>query len=143
MNKDLAALAIIRVYGDDDKAFIMDTFLKGLYYDKGNNNFTNMFSLIPQNIFMKNYRPVLEALIDRSAVNVACLAEDPSVILGYSIVSKDFKTLHWVTVKQVWRGKGLGRTLVPTSVSAVSHLTGLGKTLLPKLKDCIFNPFAL
>ena len=123
----------------NDLHLILATFLRGLYYGD------SWFSLIPKNIFMANYKRVIEAILSNpnTAVKVACLPDDPDVILGYSIISKDGQTLHWVYVKSAWRKKGIGKSLTPETIMQVSHLSTLGKSLLSKLNSAIFNPFAL
>lgn len=120
----------------DDHAFIMATFLRGLYYG------STKYSLVPKSVFMENYKRIISRMFSKGyAVHVACLRDDPSVILGYSIITPDYQTLVWVFVKKEWRKQGIAWSLVPKHPESVSHLTSLGETLLPKLKDCIFNPF--
>ena len=127
----------IRDGNGTDHNFIMATFLRGLYYGD------SWFSLMSKDTFMANYQPVVAALIARRTVKIACLKEDPNVIIGYSILSNDFSTIDWVYVKSAWRKQGIGRSLIPQYPTAVTHLTTLGKTLLPKFQDCVFNPFQI
>jgi hypothetical protein len=127
----------VRDVVESDRNLILATFLRGLYYGDF------FFNEIPKDIFMDNYKRVAEALISKSTVKVACLKDDPNIILGYSILSNDFSTVHWVYVKSVFRKKGIARSLVPAHPVAVTHLSALGKILLPKLKDTVFNPFLL
>jgi GNAT superfamily N-acetyltransferase len=135
MNSELNKIYEIRDYKPEDKAFIMATWLRGLYYGD------SWFSEIPKDIFMNNYKLILEALLLKNIVKVACLCEDRDVIVGYSVLSHDFTTIHWVFVKSAWRKQGIGRQLVPKYPSNVTHLTTLGKSLMKKLENCIFNPF--
>lgn len=127
----------VRDYSIEDKNFICATFLRGLYYGD------SWFSMIPKDVFMDNYKKVIQTLIDSPhvSVKIACLKEDPSIILGYSILSADFQSIHWVFVKSVWRKKGIAKSLLPKYPSKVTHLTKLGSSLLPKLNGAIFNPF--
>lgn len=129
----------IRDAKEEDKHFILATFLRGMYYGD------SWFSFIPKQIFMTNYKPVAEALVNgnKTAIKIACLKEDPDVILGYSILSADYLTIHFCFVKAAWRQKGIARSLLPKYPTAVTHLTRLGRDLLPKLENTIFNPFAL
>lgn len=129
----------MRNYLPEDEAFVMATFLRGLYYGD------SWFSYVPKDIFMNNYKKIAAAIISRSTntVKIACLKEDPSVILGYSILSADYETVHFVFVKKAWRKQGIASGLVPKTAKAVTHLTHLGRQLMPKLKDSVFNPFAL
>lgn len=115
----------------------MATFLRGIYYGD------TWFSKIPKDIFMDNYKKVVEALVDspNTLVNIACLTEDEDVILGYSILSIDFQTLHYLYVKSAWRKQGIAKRLSPSSPAFVTHLTAQGASLLPKLNGAVFNPF--
>lgn len=137
MSDDLDKVYEIRDSVSDDKAFVMATWLRGLYYGD------SWFSSIPKSIFMNNYKLILEAILSKHIVKVACLKEDSNVIIGYSVLSKDYSTIHWIFVKQAFRNKGVGRSLVPQYPTFVSHLTVLGKSLLHKFPDCVFNPWAL
>ena len=137
MNEELEKICEIRYFKLGDESFIFSTFLRGLYY--GN----EFFKLVPKDIFMANYKKVIESLLSRAVVKVACLKEDHDVILGYSIQSLDNTTVHWIFVKQAWRRKGIMKALIPESPTAITHFTSLGLSLLPKFKDCVFDPFKL
>lgn len=127
----------IRDAQPEDKSFVLATFLRGLYYGD------SWFSLIPKDIFMDNYKRVAEALVNgaNNTVQIACDKEDPNIILGYSILSADFQTIHWVHVKKAWRNRGIAKSLLPARPSAVTHLNKLGQKLLVKFPDTVFNPF--
>lgn len=121
---------------ETDRAFVMSTWLRGLYYGD------SWFSLIPKDTFMAHYHPFLEKLLNAPGVDVtvACLVEDSDVIIGYSVHTNT--VLHYTFCKKSWRKIGVARILLPQTVSVVSHLTDLGRKLLPKLPGAIFNPFA-
>jgi hypothetical protein len=127
----------IRDFTPDDTSFICATFLRGIFY--GN----SFFSDIPKNIFMAHYKKVVQGALNNPnvVIKVACLKEDPNVILGYSIISKDQQAVIWVFVKTAWRQQGIGRSLLPQAPRFVTHLTELGRSLLPKLEGAVFNPF--
>lgn len=143
---EFAGLYDIRDFKLEDRSFVLATFLRGLYYGD------SWFSLIPKDIFMNNYKRVAEALVSspKAVIKVACLKEDSDVILGYSILSADFQTIHWVYVKSskspdgsTWRNKGIGRSLLPQYPIAVTHLTKVGQALMSKFPNIIFDPFRL
>ncbi len=134
---DFKGLYDIRDFKIEDKNLILATFLRGLYYGD------SWFSLIPKPVFMANYKQMGELLVTKAVIKVACLKDDPNVILGYSILSQDYQTIHWCFVKAKWRGKGIARSLLPQHPSAVSHLTELGKTLMTRFPNVIFNPFLI
>lgn len=130
----------IRDVKTEDENFIRATFLRGVYY--GN----PFFSLIPKQVFMDNYKKMSEMLLKdrtRTVVKVACLKEDQDVIIGYSILSADYQTIHYVYVKSAFRKQGIARSLVPKYPSSVSHMTEIGESLLNKFEGCVFNPFAI
>ncbi len=139
MIAEFAGLYDMRDYKPEDKNFILATFLRGLYYGD------SWFSQIPKDIFMANYKYIAEKLIEdnNTVIKVACLTDDPDVILGYSILGASYQTVHWVYVKANWRKKGIGKSLVPTNLAVATHLSELGRELLTKYKGAIFNPFAL
>lgn len=138
MSNKFDGLYNIRTATTDDRNFVLKSFLLGIYYGD------SWFSKIPKAIFMNNYKKVAAALFDnpRNMVVVACLPDDPSVILGYSIISGDGLTLHWVYVKKDWRNRGIMTRILPQSINCVTHLTELGIILLKKSnKPITFNPF--
>lgn len=123
-----------------DKNYIYASFLRGLYYGK------SMWSELPKQVFMDTYKKVVETLVNNpdTVIKVACLKDDPNIILGYSILSNDFTTIHYINVKSVWRRGGIGRALVPQFPTTVTHLTAVGKSLLAKFKsEVTFNPFKI
>lgn len=133
MQKD--ELISVREGVESDHPFIYASWLKGLRY--GN----DWFSLIESDHYYKNYHAVIEHLLNdpNTTVLIACLQEDPDVILGFSVSSGD--RLHWVFVKQRWRKIGIARSLAPTQVSSVSHLTDAGKSILKRHPGVTFKPF--
>lgn len=137
MNKELSELCEIRDGLPEDEAFIKATFLRGTYY--GN----SFFLQVPKDIFMDNYKLVVDAVWRKSITKVVCLKEDPNVILGYSILSPDYQTVHWTYVKLAWRQKGIAKALLPQYPKYFSHLTETGQKLMLKLPTAVFNPFSL
>jgi hypothetical protein len=127
----------IRLGKDEDKNLILATFLRGLYYGE------SFFSQIPKDIFMSCYKRVAQALVNdkNTVIKIACLKEDPDVILGYSLLSSDEKTVYWCFVKAAWRRKGIAKTLVPANPTYVAHITKLGESLLYKINNPKLNPF--
>lgn len=131
-------LYVVRDMVPGDKSFILSTFLKGLRF--GN----DLFKEIQSEAYFSNYQKIIEGLISMPSaeVKVACLSEDPDVILGYSIHSKDGTKVHWTFVKNSWRNIGICAALVPKNIKSVSHLTKTGLSLIRK-KGINFNPFDL
>ncbi len=127
----------IRIAKDTDHSFVISTMLKGLYYGE------SFFSKVPKNIFFNRYKMVVEALVKGGNANirVACLPEDPDVIIAYSICSHDNNTVFYVFTKSAWRKRGIAKSLVPSKPLYVAHLTKVGESLLDKINNPKFNPF--
>jgi hypothetical protein len=127
-----------RGYLPEDRSFILACWLRGVYY--GN----TFFSDIPKGIFMEHYHKVLERFLDnpKVTITVACLKDDPQVILGYSVTrlsSKGEQIMDWAFVKKAWRNIGIARSLTPSNLQVVSHQTKIGKALKPA--GVVYNPF--
>ena len=133
-----SALYTTRDYLESDKNFIFASWLRGLYY--GNSLFREM----NKDVFMSNYHKVIEQILalDSTKIKVACLEEDPEVILGYAVLGGPTR-LHWVFVKSHWRGILIAESLIPPTVDTVTHITKSGLSLLRKHPNVQFNPFAL
>lgn len=143
MNKiDRQDLFQVRDFLPADKNFIMATFLRGLYYGD------SWFSQIPKAIFMENMHRVIEAVFYKPglSIKVACLKDDPDVILGYSISRElsnpNISILDYVFVKSAWRNIGIGKKLVPNKAAAYTHATRIGQAIVKeKMSYMIYNPF--
>lgn len=140
MTVDKSELVTIRDLVEEDKAFIYATFLRGIYYGD------TLFGEIPKDVFMTEYHKIIENILatPNRKVRVACLKEDPNVILGYSVSKAREKgdTLDFIFVKAPWRKIGIGKSLLPENVIAATHATKLGLLLLKlKLPGVKYNPW--
>lgn len=133
---DRNSLVSIRDATASDKNFIFATWLRGLRY--GN----DWFALIEPTAYYASYNNFIHGLLTKpgTVVKVACLLDDPDVVLGYAVY--EGPVLHWVFVKKAWRGIGLAKSLVPNNTKVVSHLTVLGRNILKKHPQVQFNPFS-
>jgi len=132
----LANSFLVRDARESDFPFIYSTWLKGLRF--GN----EVFTLIEQNSYFKHYHKVIEVILHRpdTAIKVACLKDDPETILGYSILGDDM--VHYVHVKQAFRGFGIGKALCPKSIGRVTHVTKVGWSILKaKHPESYYDPF--
>ena len=120
-----------------DYNFILATWLRGLYYSD------MWFKEMEKATFMKNYHKVIEAILARPgcSTKIACLKDDLNVILGYAVY-KD-TVVDWIFVKSSWRNIGIAKSLVPAGVTAVTHLTPVGLSILRKQPGVVFDPFLL
>lgn len=118
-----------------DHPFIYSTWLKGLRHAN------DYFELIDGEIYFKQQHSLVERILAdfEVTVRVACLREDPAVILAYAVYKND--TLHWVFCKRPWRAIGLAKDLIPKDIVAVSHFTKLGRSWLRNHTNVKFNPY--
>jgi hypothetical protein len=130
---DKAELVQIRDAVAGDANFVFSTWLKGLRF--GN----PWFGLIDSKIYYATYHKVIEALLGKTTIKVACLKEDPGVILGYAVYHGT--RLDWVHVKKSWRNIGLAKDLVPKEITSVSHVTEIGRNIIKKRGNIVFDPF--
>lgn len=135
---DKSELVAIRDFVEGDKNFIYSTWLLGLYYG------CSWFTEIKKNTFMASYHQILDNLIPHSQIKVACLKDEPDVILGYSVSHKvQLDTVHWVFVKSAWRKIGIAKSLVATDNILATHMTKIGLEILKAHPQMEFNPFKL
>lgn len=116
---------------------IFSKWLRSLKY--GN----DYFKLIHSDVYFEVYQKYIHALLTRpnAVVRIAVLSDDRDVALGWSLIEKG--TLHYVHVSREQRNKGIGTSLVPGKISAISHLTKAGMSIWHnKLPQAVFNPFA-
>lgn len=134
---DFSGMYNIREAKETDKNFVLATFLRGLYYGE------SFFSRVPKDIFMNRYKLVAQALVKdpNTKILLACLPEDTDVILGYNMMSLDGSTVYFTFTKTAWRKRGIARSLMPTNVKYIAHLTKLGDSLMHKLPNVEFSPF--
>lgn len=131
-----------------DEAFIYRSILMGTFHGnrpaKGRSIDpkapVDFFSSIDQDTFMKFYHLHLEHIFSRPnvTIGIACLVEDPDVILGFSVFEPEI--LHFVFVKPDWRKIGLATDLVPKSIKSVTGFTRVGE-IIRRRKGLMFNPW--
>ena len=128
----------IRLADSSDLNFIYDTFLNSLHYD------TELGKSCRNDIFYPEYQKIIDRILLRSTIKVACHQEEPSVIFGYLIFEPDI--LHYCFIKQSFRRLGIATALFNDSFTNgfvyATHLTRSGVPTLKKF-NLIFNPFIL
>lgn len=88
----------IRDHQEDDHAFLFSTYLKNNWYDKTNS------TTLKKATWMGLQHTRLEKVLENQKVKIACLSEDPDVILGYSFQDG---SAPFVYVKLAWRNNQL------------------------------------
>jgi len=143
-----------RKFQEDDRKFILQSWLKGYYHGnsvikkssvdsegKTKERFfgNSWLRLINERLFNENYSKVLAQILMRDVeIPIISLVAEPSVILGYAVI--EGSKLHWIFVKEMWRGIGLAKDLLkPHVITECSHLTSVGQLIKPT--HIQFNPF--
>lgn len=121
----------IRPGQDSDRPFIVSTMLKSL------RSGCHLYRKMDKIAFSHNYNQIVDRLLNTAEVRVACLTEDPDIIIGYAICRDS--VLDYVYVKSLWRQKGIAKSLCG-GVTTVSHLTSVAEPIIIK-HGIRFNPF--
>lgn len=103
LKKDLASpkminaskTIIVRKANKEDVPFLFSTYLKHNWYDKRNS------TMLPKMVWTLAQRKRLQKVFDEQRIKVACLSDDPEIILGYGFIDNDKKP--FIYVKLAWR----------------------------------------
>lgn len=138
-----APLFVLRASDPSDVPFIYSSWLKS-YRD------APAVAGIPNGIYYAGQHALIERLLERSTVVVACSSDDPQQIMGYGvgeILAPSTAVLHWLYVKHTFRGFGIAKALEGTLVhkAATVFYTHRVKSCdrLMRSRSHVFNPFAL
>lgn len=122
----------IRAGKPEDRGLVFSTMLRGLFHG------CDLYGQIEEKAFYENYSKIIESLLDRAELRVACLADDEDVVLGYAIVRGS--VLDYCFVKRPWRKQGIAYRLC-LEINTCTHLTRMGQSIKNR-KNLKFNPFA-
>lgn len=131
---------LVRRADADDAAFIFSYWLRD-YYER-----SAFCKGIGKALYMRLHHLLLERIIARSTIWVACDMVDPSVIFGFICVEGD--TLHYVYVKRRFRGLGVAGLLfkaagIAEGPRAFTHLTDEMISLRKRWPLAEYNPYAV
>lgn len=136
----------IRSVSSKDIPFIYSSWLKS--YKFGSDSMKNMRS----SVFFENYREILDIILTKSEILIACLKEDEDVILGY-ICYEPTAIVHYCFIKEAFRNLGIASDLYRLTdlhnryiTTVYTHDTKQLKTLInnkDKYKDFLYNPLLL
>ncbi len=122
-----------------DIPFIYNSWLKSFRF--GNLDSRTMRT----SVFYENYREVVDNILEQSQVVVACLPDEPSVILGYMVFHKSI--IHYMFVKESFRRLGIATTLFKTHVGyghvTYTHITNEITKHVRSIPHWTYNPFLL
>lgn len=125
----------LRPLTNNDLPMILSAWLRGAYH------LCPAFRDMPKSLFYGIHEPNVKRIISLSDTLIACDPEDPSHILGF-ITFRDYKhftVVHWLYVKQQFRGFKLARHLLSQTkaherFTFTSHETIESQKFFNKLK---------
>ncbi len=137
----------VRRASGDDAAFVFAYWLQD-YFER-----SKFAKGISKTLFMRFHHLVLERVIARSVVFVACDPEAPAVAYGFACGelagAGSSPPLHYVYVKRRFRRLGVGCALaqalgiLPDRSFTFTHLTDDGVALRKKYLLAEYNPYAV
>jgi GNAT superfamily N-acetyltransferase len=143
MNEKTIGSIQIRNISDADVGFVFNSWLKSYR----NSNFSRD---IPNSIYFGSHHKLIERLISRSEVKIACNAEDAGQIYGYIVAEKvqGILTLHYMYVKHTYRNMGIGKVLLNqfewdfSTAGCYTHETKIVSRLAAKY-NLAYHPYLL
>lgn len=115
----------------------------------------DFFKLIDPTCYWPTYREHIARTLlkPETVVRLAVLADDHDVVLGFSVCRVTVLDYVWVLRIRIrtptgiqattYRGKGIGKSLVPKEIDTITHLTKTGLSIWgSKYGHWRFNPFA-
>jgi len=135
----------IRPKYQDDENFVYATWLNSYRY-------TSLFCKNLRNsIFFPFHRKIIGYIFDKKVTrcNIACLADDHKVILGYCVFEVgESPIIHYVYVKEGFRKMGIATKLIESmgidlKKTSYTHQTQCLTPLAQKISEMTYNPYKL
>ena len=128
---------------EDDLAFIFNSWLKSYRFSHFGEKITNT-------IYFSDHHKVIEAILDKSNVLMACSIDDPSQLYGYVVTGLEdgFLVLHFIYVKHTFRNMGIGKTLLDAvghssdKAAVYTHHTRMADKLAAKY-NFVYHPYLM
>ena len=120
-----------------DVNFIYATWLRSYRYGSA------FGRSIQNSVFFPSYNRRIDRILLNSTTLIACLDEDPKVIVGYLI--HDDEAIHYAFTKEVFRELGIFKKLLaamPKPLSVCTHETFIAEPIIQKY-NIVYNPFIL
>lgn len=126
---------ITRPVMKSDKDFIINSWLANNYYGNW------FYNCMKEFYYNEEYHKYITKLLFKpeTQLEMAVLADDPEMILGYAVFAKD--VLYYIYVKLDYRGQGIATLLLKDkNIKYVTNQSKIGRSITKK-KKLIFNPF--
>lgn len=137
---------VMRPATADDLAFFFATALQSYFYSSSNNR-----HIIPS-VFFIEHKAIFEKILKRqsAALSIACLEEDPAVIIGFILAESLRNTLHYIYVKRPFRRFGVARKMLESAEIDIArcnatHWTNDFSAIMRKkcYNSLVYNPYLL
>lgn len=109
-----------------------------------------LYALVPNTVYFHEFHKIIESILEKGAVFVACDKEDPDQIFGYVVTEysdiDDTLVVHWIYVKHPFRNNGVAQSLMThvKEVHQANEVLYSTKTRRSGLIwDCNYSPFKL
>jgi GNAT superfamily N-acetyltransferase len=126
---------------DLDYGFLIATWPKAIYYGSAHSGNEH-----ERNLWFKAKYDLINTMLQnpRWEIRIACVDEDPSFILGYSVTmpNRDSRLVHFVYVKKGYRKQGIGKLLTGPERIDVSKAdwTDIGRLIHDKDQKSEVSP---
>lgn len=128
-----AAVTVRQYDGEKDAAMLFSTWRNALWFDTADRDESKNHK------FFRDCTRLIKTILANTdtKVRVACLSDDPNLILGVSVVNKE--NLIWIYVKADYRARGIA-TLLAKGTSTVSNpSTRIGKAIMKNKELKVHN----
>ena len=133
----------LRPVVEDDLAFIFNSWLKSYRFSHFGEKITNT-------IYFNDHHKIIEAILDKGNVLIACSIDDPSQLYGYIVTGSEdgVLVLHFIYVKHTFRNMGIGKTLLDAvghssdKAAVYTHHTRIADRLAAKY-NFVYHPYLM
>lgn len=127
----------------EDANFIFNSWLKSYRPSEATKNISNT-------IYFNEHHKILEELVKKCKVIIACNETDTSQIYGYIVADNvdGFLVTHYIYVKQAFRNMGIGKALLNTfnhsldNAAIYTHHTKIAEKIAHRF-NLIYHPYIL
>jgi ribosomal protein S18 acetylase RimI-like enzyme len=144
MNEKPVLPVKIRAVNQQDVPFIFNSWLKS-FRETG-----YLCNPVSNTIYFENHHKLIQKILQRATVYVACDEKYPDQIFGYIVAEKieGVFVLHYVYIKHNFRKSGIAKSLLNSfdhdtvHASCCTHLTKAAEKLTPKY-NMIYHPYII
>ena len=133
----------LRTLTEEDKPFIFNSWLKSYRFSHFGEKITNT-------IYFEDHHKIIENILKKAKVVVACNEEDPSQVYGYIVggAEEGIFILHFIYVKHTFRNMGIGKTLLDAmghdkeKAAVYTHHTRMADKVAAKY-NFVYHPYLM